>query len=215
LGWQNSKKDSLAAFGIGAGQSYTVTSVSFGIEVGATNPAGGTQPITVNLYANNGAAFPSGTRTMIGTATVQVADQTGTLLSVPIAATAPAGTSQLVMEVRAPDCMASGCRLFPGTNTVAETGPSYISSTACGIATPTTYAGLGFPNVRLVFNVMGSCAGAFSPTILNSISTEGAALNPGVSSWFTDAATQVDVLKNIELEKSGTSGNSLTTYQPE
>jgi subtilisin-like proprotein convertase family protein len=203
----------LASFGIGAGQSYTVTSVSFGIEVAATNPAGGTQPITVNLYANNGAAFPGGTRTLIGTATVQVADQTGTILSVPIAAVAPAGTTQLVMELNAPDRMTTGGRFFPGSNTAAETGPSYISSTACSIATPTTYAGIGFPNVRLVFNVMGSCAGN-APITLKSNSSDVSALNPVVSSWFTDEATKVDPLKNFGLEKSGTSGDALMTYQP-
>ena len=60
----------------------------------------------------------------------------GTVLSVPIVANVPAGTSELVMEVFTPNGQATGNFFFIGSNTAAETGPSYLSAADCGIATP-------------------------------------------------------------------------------
>ena len=72
------------------GHRYNVTSVSFGVE--EATGAGGTQPVTVRLYTN-AAGFPAGTRTQIATTTIQVPDSaSGTVLSVPLVATVPAGT---------------------------------------------------------------------------------------------------------------------------
>ncbi len=48
------------------GREYDVTSVSFGIE-SASSGSGTGQPLTVNLYVENGAPFPSGTRTLLAT----------------------------------------------------------------------------------------------------------------------------------------------------
>jgi subtilisin-like proprotein convertase family protein len=137
-------------------QQYDVTSVSFGVE--EATGAGGTQPVTVRLYTNSGAAFPGGTRTQIATTTVQVLDSaSGTVLSVPLVATVPSGTSELVMEVFTPNGQATGNFFFIGSNTAAETGPSYLSAADCGLATPTDTATIGFPDMNIVFNVLGSC----------------------------------------------------------
>ena len=58
----------------------------------------------MRLYTNSGAAFPSGARTQIATTTVTVMDSAaGTALNVPLVATVPAGTSELIMEVFTPD----------------------------------------------------------------------------------------------------------------
>src|SRR5690242_3516916 len=67
------------------GQEYDVTSVSFGIEQ-ATSGSGTGQPVTVNLYANNGAPFPGGDwqSNLIGTSgSINVPDQSGTIFQVP------------------------------------------------------------------------------------------------------------------------------------
>src|SRR5207244_5389925 len=126
-----------------------VTSVSFGIEMAqANNGGGGTQPVTVNLYANNVMPFPGGfpaNLTLLGTAPVNVSDQTGTVLSVPITASVPAGTLELVMEVNTPNGQVALNIFFIGSNADPETGPSYLSAADCGITTPTTTSALGFP----------------------------------------------------------------------
>ena len=88
----------------------------------------------------------------------------GTVLNVPLVATVPAGTSELVMEVFTPNGQATGNFFFIGSNTAAETGPSYLSAADCGIATPTDTATIGFPDMNIVFNVLGSCVPGGTPT---------------------------------------------------
>src|SRR5437773_7699823 len=148
------------AFNMG-GAGFSVTSVSFGVE-----SANNTQPVTVRLYTtmNFPAGFP-GSLTQIGTTTISVGPtDTGTVRQTPLTATVPVGTSQMVMELFTPDGTTTGHLFFVGSNTATETGPSYISATACGITVPTTTAAVGFPNMHIVFNVNGFCGTAPTPT---------------------------------------------------
>src|SRR4030095_10322147 len=108
--------------------------------------------------------FPGGTRTQIATTTAAVADQTNTVLNVPIAAVFPAGTTRLMMDVNSPDGQAGGHSFFIGSNVAAETGPSYLSAASCGLTTPTDTAAIGFPNMNIVFNVNGGCVATPTPT---------------------------------------------------
>ena len=141
---------------------YDVTSVSFGVD--SVNQ---TQPVTVRLYAQTGGTFPTGIRSQIGTTTINVeSSQSGTVVTTPLVATVPAGTSELVMELFTPNGQAAGNLFFLGSNTDPETGPSYLSAFDCGMMTsPRTTTSLGFPNVHFVLNVHGSCTGpAPTPT---------------------------------------------------
>ncbi len=144
---------------IAGGAQYNVSSISFGVEL-----ANQTQPVTVQLYTNSGGAFPGGTRTQIASTTLNVGpSDTGTVKQVPLVATVPAGTSELVMELFTPNGEASGNRFFVGSNSSLETGPSYLSAPGCGFTTPTTTAVVGFPDMHIVFNINGSCGG-ITPT---------------------------------------------------
>ena len=146
----------MAEFGAGPTDEYAITSVDVGIfNANASGPA---QPITVNLYttANFPSGFP-GSLTLIGTTSVQVADQAASVLNVPITATVPQGTSQVVLEVAVPDGTSAGNIFFMGANEGSQTGPSYVSAAFCGVNTPTTTAEAGFPTVRWVMNINGSC----------------------------------------------------------
>src|SRR5881392_2620215 len=150
------------------GQEYDVTSVSFGIELAQSGDGTG-QPLTVNLYANNGSPFPGGEwqSNMIATSgELNIPDQVDTIFEVPITATVPAGTLELVMEVMTPDGTAVGNLLFIGSNTDPETGPSYLSAADCGVNDPTPTGDLGFPDMHIVMNVNGSCpsGGTTTPT---------------------------------------------------
>ncbi len=135
---------------------YDVTSVSFGVE-----SANQTQPVTLRLYAQTGGEFPTGLRSQIGTTTINVtSSQSGTVVTTPLVATVPAGTSELVMEVFTPNGQAAGNLFFLGSNSSPETGPSYLSAFDCGmITTPRTTTSLGYPNVHFILNVNGSCNG--------------------------------------------------------
>jgi hypothetical protein len=144
------------------GAQYDITSVSFGIEDASSGS--GSQQVIVNLYANNGAAFPAGypaSLTLLASAPVSVPDKSAMILTVPIVASVPAGTLELVMEVHSPDGTAGGNAFFIGSNSAGQSAPSYLSAAICGATTPTDIASLGFPDMHIVFNVNGSCA---SPT---------------------------------------------------
>ncbi|MEO6050471.1 MAG: hypothetical protein ABIP78_03970, partial [Pyrinomonadaceae bacterium] len=105
----------VAGLGVSASETYTISSVDFAIEEANAAGVGTTQPVTVRLYANNGAAFPGGTQTQIGIANLDVVDQTGTVLNVPIAAVIAPGTFELVMEVFTPDGSVAGHKFFIGS----------------------------------------------------------------------------------------------------
>ena len=120
-------------------------------------PQGGSgQPLTVNLYTSS-MPFPTGfpgSLTLIGTTSITVADQALTIVTIPVTGTAPAG-SELVVEIFTPDGQVAGNLFFIGSNAAGQTGPSYLSAAACGVATPTPTGSVGFPNMHIVMNVNG------------------------------------------------------------
>jgi hypothetical protein len=148
------------------GQQYDVTSISFGIEL-ASSGSGAGQPITVRLYANNGAPFPDGDwqNNLLAEQGINVTDQSSAVQAVPLGTTVPAGTLELVMEVFIPDGQATGDRFAIGSNPYGQTAPGYAAAPVCGFSDPTDLADLLFPNMHIVFNVHGTCpAGTPTPT---------------------------------------------------
>jgi hypothetical protein len=151
---------------VNGSQQYNVTSLSFGID---NANDGGTQgqPVTVRLYTNNGGTFPGGSRTQIAATTINILDQSQTIVNLPLTATVPAGTSQLVMEVFTPDGVALHNSFTIGSNAATQTGTSYASSASCGNPTPTDTAAIGRPDMHIVFNIQGNCNSAPPPQALN------------------------------------------------
>ena len=87
--------------------------------------------------------FPGGTRTLIGTATVNVTDQVLTTLTIPITGTVRA-LSELAVEIAIPNRVPQGDIFFAGSNAAGQTAPSYISSVQCGLPEPVDMAAIGF-----------------------------------------------------------------------
>ncbi len=157
----------LSSFGIAPTATYSVTSVSFGVESVTTS-----LPITVKLYTttNFPTGFP-GSLAQIGTAMTTVTNaQNATVVTVPLSASVPPGTSQLVMEVNAPDGTPTSNFFFLGANSAAETGPSYVSAAGCGLTVPTATGAIGFPNTHFIMNVNGSCG---APTARTAFDYDG------------------------------------------
>jgi hypothetical protein len=176
----------LSSFGIT--NQFDIASVDIGVEVasagvpvgptgknsisrntkggkGAPSAPLGTQPITIKLYTSS-MPFPTGfpgSLTQIGITNTTVADQSSTVINIPVTGSAPAG-SQLVVEVFTPDGEAAGNLFFIGSNAAAETGPSYLRAAACGVTNPTTTAAIGFPNMHIVMNVNGCQQVASGPS---------------------------------------------------
>ena len=99
--------DLYGAYGITG--AVNVTSVDFGIEL-ALAGSGGMQPVTVNIYTLTG-AFILANLTPVGTQTVNVPDQTQSILNVPVSALVPAG-SFIVVEVFTPNGQINGNSFF-------------------------------------------------------------------------------------------------------
>jgi hypothetical protein len=142
-------------------QAYNITSVEFGIEQ-ALSLFGKDQPLTVNLYTNHGAPFPGGdwqSNLLATSGAIRVPNQDFTIFNVPITATVPAGTLELIMEVFSPDQTTDHNFFIIGSNASPETGPSYLSALDCDNPEPVATRCIGFPDMHYVFNVNGSCAG--------------------------------------------------------
>ena len=131
---------------------FSACGIQVAIET-ATSPSG--QSITVNLYSAAAGVFPSGATTLVGTTSTSVADQSGTILNVPLTGVVPAG-SDLIVEVFTPDGRTLNNSFFIGSNAGASTAPSYIRAPDCGIATPTAVSSVGFPNMNILLNVDGT-----------------------------------------------------------
>ena len=174
------------AYQLAAAAPVTINNVTFGIESANAAGTGTTQPVNVRLYTSAG-AFPGGVRTQVASQTFNIPDQTNTLFTATFTtpSTVP-GNAILVVELNTPDAQAAGHSFFIGTNTAAETGPSYLSATACGITTPTTTTAIGFPNMHIILNASGSLA---VPAV--SVPASGSFFPIGtttVTSTATDAA---------------------------
>ncbi len=188
------------AFDLGAfPQGFTSCAVEFGIE--QADAGGANQPVTVRLYSSTGAAFPGGTRTEVGSATVNVTDQALSLLSVPLTATVPAG-AQLVAEVFTPDGTAGGNSFFIGSNTTAETGPSYIQAAGCGLTAPTPTAAIGFAGMHIILNVRGTDAGPAPAPMLT--------VSPATGASFGQVVTGQNGTATVTLTNTGNAPATIT-----
>ncbi len=146
----------LASFGITG--AYGITEVQFGIQSVQIVTADPTIPVTIKLYSTAlafPASFPAG-YTEIGSVIANVAPQTLTILNVPITGTVPAG-EKLVVEVFNLDLV--GAAFAIGSNADGQLTPSYIVAPGCGITNPTDIGALGFPDMHLVLNVVGTVLG--------------------------------------------------------
>ncbi|MFN7550704.1 MAG: hypothetical protein ACK558_03890 [Pseudomonadota bacterium] len=141
-----------------------VCAVELAIESSNAGDPATSQPLTINLYSQTGGAFPGGTRTPIGTATVQVPDGGLRGFSVPVTGSVPAGQS-LVVEALLPNGQPAGHSMFLGSNAAGQSGPSFLRAPACGAAAPATLAALGFPNVHMILNARGSVPAGLPPAV--------------------------------------------------
>lgn len=143
---------------LGITSDLAVSSVDIGIQE-ATSVAG-TQPIRLSLYVLDG-DFLTANLTPLGERNLDVADQALQVLTVPIEARVPAG-STLVVEVFTPDGEIDNNIFVIGSNTEVESSRSYIvaPSNGCDVVEPTAISQLGIPGLlmSLVLNVTGEHA---------------------------------------------------------
>lgn len=143
--------------------NYAISNVQFGLQTLNLTTMTTGYPVTVRLFSTTAANFPTGfpagyTEVAVVTTNMMPAD-VGTLVTIPITATIPAG-SNLVVEVGYAAAVAASLnRIFLSANNLGQDAPSYIASTGCTLANPTDMASISFPNAHFILSVTGTQLG--------------------------------------------------------
>jgi hypothetical protein len=140
----------------GVTTAFTANRIDVAVE-NAVAGAGTSQTIQVKLYTVAG-TFPAGVLTQIAGQVVTVPNTT-TGTTIPVTLSPPgiaAAGSTVVAEVYVPDGRTVGNTFFIGSNTAAETGPSYIRAPDCSASNPVTFASTGNPGVHVILTVTGT-----------------------------------------------------------
>ncbi|KAB2889495.1 MAG: hypothetical protein F9K40_19775 [Kofleriaceae bacterium] len=143
----------------GVVRPFTAQRIDFGVE-SADAEVGTSQTVQVRLYTLNG-TFITTNLTSVAGQLVTVNDTTAGIVLPVALSPAPViqPTETLVAELFVPDSDADGNGagniFFIGSNTTAETGPSYIRAPDCAITQPATVDSINFPDMHVVLTVTG------------------------------------------------------------
>lgn len=182
---------------------YTISSVQFGVQTLTIPTLPDGFPVTVKIYAttsnNFPVAYPAGYTELAQVTTNFLLADVETLVSVPIAATIPAGSNVLVEVGYLAQTASSGNRIFLSANDLGESAPTYISSTACALVPPTPLASINFPNAHLVLSVTGTTLGV-KESILQKVSVFP---NPSKGKFTVDLPASVSIEKSTLTDITG------------
>ncbi len=182
---------------------YTISSVQFGVQTLTIPTLPDGFPVTVKIYAttsnNFPVAYPAGYTELAQVTTNFLLADVETLVSVPIAATIPAGSNVLVEVGYLAQTASSGNRIFLSANDLGESAPTYISSTACSLVPPTPLASINFPNAHLVLSVTGTTLGV-KESILQKVSVFP---NPSKGKFTVDLPASVSIEKSTLTDITG------------
>jgi hypothetical protein len=144
----------LTDFGIT--RPFTPTTVNFSVELAGAGMGLPSQLVQVRLHTLVGEMLVQNL-TNIASANHNVPNSNIANITVPITG-GPMLQSDvtLVAEVLVPDGDPMQNVLFVGANMGTETQPGYLRAPLCGINEPTTFAAIGFPQVKLILEVVGT-----------------------------------------------------------
>ncbi len=162
-------------------------------DVGGSNP---TVTSTVRLFTSD-QTFPGGTFTEIASKDFDVtAADDGVAFDVmfdnPVTVNA---TTELIIavDIAANPGPPNNYDFRIGVNDAGQNDPSYLTSTACGLTSPGTFASIGFPDNHLILNLIGDTNLSTDDFTLSQIS-----VYPNPTSDFIN----LNVPSNIEVNKA-------------
>lgn len=164
-------------------------------DVGGSDP---TVTNSVKLFTSD-QTFPNGTLTEVASKNFDVsAADDGTQFDVmfdnPV--TFDASTELIVaVDIQEAPAPPNNYDFRIGVNDAGEDDPSYISSTGCGIADPTTFADINFPDNHIILNLLGDENLSADEFSLSDVSVYP---NPASDVLNIDIPSNIDV-KNTNL----------------
>lgn len=121
------------------------------IELGVESTSGGNYDLIGRVHELNGVLQFSNMSLIAADTAAVYPDSTIYKMIIPMQDGYALPGDTLVCEVFAP--LNAAITFFPGSNPYVESGPSYIAASGCGMAEPTTYASIGYTQVKLVLNL--------------------------------------------------------------
>ncbi|MCW5519297.1 T9SS type A sorting domain-containing protein [Aureitalea sp. L0-47] len=137
-----------------------------------TDVTGDGAPINVNINAwTSDMVFPMGSFTLLTSAALQ-GDASSADAVLDLSFDAPAvvdASTEVIVEFFVSDGVAIGKDVRIYNTADPETAPSYLASVDCGINDPVTTASIGFPDERIVLNLVGDEALAVDDNIADLV----------------------------------------------
>ena len=158
----------LTEHGVPSTAPFTVTQVSIAVETAFDEPPppntpAAVQPATVRLHTYTGAVLNNldlAQATQIASVPVSIAHNTNiTVLDFAISGTIPANGTVLVelaIPDGDPDDDTYGPHFYIGANSGGQTKGGYILAPECMVNSPTTFAGVGFPDRHVIITATGT-----------------------------------------------------------
>ncbi|MCD0478085.1 T9SS type A sorting domain-containing protein [Chryseobacterium sp. LC2016-29] len=155
----------------GINYDYNITNVAFGVQTASAQSF----PVSVSIHTLTGTSLPTGTLTAVGAAVPVSVSATNNLGMVNtgtnLTRTIPSGSTFVVKIWHDGSTAVPPQQFFMGTNSGAQTGPSYLSSTDCGGIPPTatgTGALASFASAKWVMTITGQNATLGVTEVINS-----------------------------------------------
>jgi hypothetical protein len=142
--------------GFGIVNPMQIANVTFGVET--VNGANGQTTITVNFYTDPvptpGTISAFASLNFLGSESFNLPDRSTPHL-ITYALNTPINVSpadKIIVEISTPNQTNQG-NFYLGSNTAAETSPTFLRSAACAITNHTTTTAIGFPNAHAILNI--------------------------------------------------------------
>jgi hypothetical protein len=127
--------------------------IKFGVESNGAN-----ENVTVSAYTLSG-AFSLANLTLLGSTIIPITTAPLTMYTANMGGITVPMNSMLVVAYSVPSNNVNST-FFPGSNSLGQSGPSYISSVACGVDEPTDLTDIGFPDIHVIIDFEARQPGA-------------------------------------------------------
>lgn len=142
---------------LGYTNDLILNNIKFSVQSSAAD-----RPVTVSAYTLTG-ALTNENLTLLGSTTVTATTSTSIIdYTVAMGGLTVPGGSTLVISYAV--ASSTGNAFIPGANAAGQSAPVFIKAADCGIAQPTSFTAIGFPNVHVILDAELTQGGSLAQT---------------------------------------------------